>query len=396
MIKIPITHTAILVCMWILVIALSPIYSETVISGVAETKGLGRISDDSYYVQAEQFANIRMRSTIGEYGEFHSAVQLIVSSNTENEFCSQAELERLYLSLVIERFDIKLGLQRLPFGYGFAFRPLDMFTQPSVLYPEARPKGVLSSLVTVYPRDELSFSFFCGQQRDDVIQDTRDPVFYGLALTQHHSVFSTQFLYALSVSRDETQPTTGSGGFSTKVDSLIGIILEALYTHDYSSPFEEGSVDHNIQVTAGFDYSWMSGKLYLVTQYCYSSAGYLDSSDSISSLYTDPLWADLPFSERKPVIVSNDFYRRHYLYLSILWMPDSYTQGSLSVITALEDGSFLPQVQIEREWLQGCSLGMTTRMPLDMYTISSGHYGELGSTNLGFLIESTFFLKVRF
>jgi hypothetical protein len=73
------------------------------------------------------------------------------------------------------------------------------------------------------------------------------------------------------------------------------------------------------------------------------------------------------------------FSNRNYLYASIRYSFTDYTNASLACLVGFDDVSFAPIVTVEHELLQGLTLSLSGRIPLDRDLFSgNGDLGEFG------------------
>jgi hypothetical protein len=122
-------------------------------------------------------------------------------------------------------------------------------------------------------------------------------------------------------------------GLSLKADLELGFVLDALYTLD---PVDIEGIE-GLSAGGGFDYSFLDGKLYLLTEY----------------LFNGPFSANLA-----------GFSNIHYLYGSLAYRFNDYASLSLSDILCLDDPSHSPMLAAEYELFQGFTLSLSGRLPL--------------------------------
>ena len=383
--------SALLLVLPLWVISAEPRFSGVVESNAKAAAGNGR----EFLWEMEQFANIRRMAEDGENTVFLVALNASAVSANDRELGTGAEVERLYVSIRSGMNDIDAGYMRIPFGYGQAFRPTDILNPPDPLFPEARPRGVLGALWAAYPSDSLKIQLF-GADRNDPFKPYpgySTPV-GGASGEIHTPELSFQFLFALQGQKENSAdpPVAGYYGFSLKFDAVAGFTVEALLSRtDRDAGFNE-----QLQFAAGVDYSLLRGKLYLLAQYYFNGKGYLDADDKLSDLYGTAEWEKLSPGERVPVPGFADYYRKHYLFTSAAYAASDYTRITLDLLAALEDGSFLPAVTAEHEPVQGMTLSLTARVPLDMHTLGGSRKGELGPEHAGYEGMLRGSVKVRF
>jgi hypothetical protein len=181
-------------------------------------------------------------------------------------------------------------------------------------------------------------------------------------------------------------------GFSLKFDAGAGFALDTLYTFESTDVLAL----KGLQFAFGADYSLFDGDFYALFQYFFNGDGVLESDDELSDLYGTDDWADLDMVSRYPAGGYSEFYRRHYLFTSLIYSVDDYTRINGSLLSSLSDQSFLPAVTLEHEPFQGMTLSLTARVPLDLHTLGGGRRGELGPDNFGYTASIRGSVKMRF
>jgi hypothetical protein len=130
-----------------------------------------------------------------------------------------------------------------------------------------------------------------------------------------------------------------------------------LYTLDPASP---KGID-GLSAGAGFDYSFLDGRLYLLAEYLFNGAA--------SSTALGP--------EN-----SAGFSGEHFLYWMIRYGFNDYTSLSAAEIFCFTDCSFSPVLRLDYEIFQGLTLNLSARVPLDKTVFpGGGEKGELGPEN---------------
>ncbi|MDR1970369.1 MAG: hypothetical protein LBQ46_00460 [Treponema sp.] len=317
----------------------------------------------------EEYANIRLQAKVRDLAAFYGSLNLIAASGTyaqalaaaasplaaspgfnssalaagEN-YAAALELERLYFKLSGEKLDFQGGLMRLAFGYGFAFGPADFLNPRNPLLPDARPRAALALDAAFYPGHDLKVQGFTAAARNPFAGGGQGTL-AGLAGEWHGDRLSVQGLYAYE------SPISGSQGLhrfglSLKGDLVLGLAGELLYTWDPQA--KTGGAG----LSAGFDYSFLDGKVYVLAEYLYSG----DSSDTSRT---------------------NGYANNHYLYVQGLYRYSDYTGFSLGCMAGLEDAGFTPMLGAEHELFQGFTLSLSCQIPLDR-SLGGGERGEFG------------------
>jgi hypothetical protein len=133
---------------------------------------------------------------------------------------------------------------------------------------------------------------------------------------------------------------------------VLGLAAELLYAYDPQTPAPGRGGEGGLAASAGFDYTFPGGKLYVLAEYLYSG----DNSSTAASL---------------------GFRGNHYLFAQALYRLSDYTSLGLGCMAAPEDLSCTPVVTAEHELFQGLTLSLNCQIPLDR-SLSGGKAGEFG------------------
>jgi hypothetical protein len=368
---------------------------EPIFSGIVESNATGLNGDyNGTTWSAEEFANLRMRVNIGEKAKVYAAVNASATSAEEQEFDTYAELERLYSSVGNDYFGLDAGYMRIAFGYGQAFKPSDFLNPPNPVYPEARPKGTLGSTLSFYPADGIKLQMFAADRKNPY---SMYPGFSrplgGLMGEVHASFLSIQALYAAQKPEERgSKQAVSYGGLSLKFDAIFGIALDSMYTYNGGGHLSV----KDLQAALGIDYSFFNGDLYFLVQYFFNGDGYLNPNDDLNDLYGYDTWDEIKLDQRIPLSGFSDFYRKHYAFLSAMYSVSDYTRISVSILSATEDLSFLPALNVEHEPFQGMTVSLTARVPVDRHVLNGGEYGELGPEFTGITMYFLGSVKYKF
>ncbi|QQO07452.1 hypothetical protein [Breznakiella homolactica] len=361
-----------------------------VISGILDTKvsfsaGAGEMPDFSYGI--EEYANLRMRSTVGDRGTIYAAFNLIAAAGagaftasltpegsagsgasalvTGDNYSAALDLERLYFRVNSDFLDVEAGLMRLAFGYGQVWRPSDFLNPRNPLFPDLRPRAVLGGTVAVYPSETMKIQGFGAAPRNSLNLHGSGAV-AGAAGDMHWERLSMQALYAYESPREETPLGLHRGGLSLKAELELGFILDLMYLYNHDT--EPGI--RGLSASAGFDYSFYDGRFYVLAEYLYSGA---------------------------ESVTSGEFSNRNYIYGMVLYRFTDYTNLSLACMASIDDVSFSPVVTLEHDLFQGMTLSLTGRVPLDRDLFSGdGNHGELGPDNSGTRLLVSAAVRFRF
>jgi hypothetical protein len=352
------------------------VFSGFLDSKITTAIGAGSSPDFSFGI--EEYANLRMQAKIRDRAVFYGAFNLIAASGSSSEgalatvnpastlptssyiagenYIAAMELERLYFRLNSEFADVDAGLMRLAFGYGQVFGPSDFLNPRNPLFPDLRPRGILGSAVSAYPTDSVKLLAFAAAPQNPFNSDGSGLIF-GISGEKHWAKASVQGLYTFETPQDDSSFGIHRGGLSFKADLLLSFVGDMLYTYNHDA--DTGT--DGFSASAGLDYSFLDGDLYLLSEYLYngSASATAASKENLSG-----------------------FSKGHYLYAMLLYNFSDYTNVSLACMTGLEDASFVPIVTFEHDIFQGMTLTITGRVPLDRDAFAdNGETGEFGPEN---------------
>ncbi|GAB4366688.1 MAG: hypothetical protein Kow009_03490 [Spirochaetales bacterium] len=410
-------------------------YAEWQFSGVADSTARSAWGYDygeggKGYTGLEEFANLRLKAPVGEQGMVFAAVNLAAASGTAlslvpagqtgtvaepyvsgKGYASALELERLYIRLEGEETDLEAGLLRIPFGFGQAFRPTDFLNPPNPLFPDARPRGSLGAVYTMYPTGLCIVRlFYVGGE--DPLKTTGAGVIGGVSGEIHGPKASAQGFYVFQAPGGSAGAGVGIDGglvssipssrpihrfgLAIKLESEASFVLDALYNwYDRSWTGWQG-----LQAALGVDYSILKGKLIMVVQYLYNGQGTLNPGDRLSRLYEPDAgrWEDVSPEERtlRSDIPIGELNRKNYLNGGATYQFSDYTRATFSCTAGLDDGSLVPLLSVEHEPLQGLLVSASFQIFLDGKALGYGSYGELGPAHAGKWGELTLKARVRF
>jgi len=384
-------------------------------SSLAASAGAGGAAAFSY--DFEEYANLRLKASVGERGTAYAAVNLIAASGDTTEaaeslealsahalpatsfvaganYAAALELERLYFKIDGGLFAAEAGLMRLAFGFGQAWSPSDFLCSPNPLLPDARPRGALAVAATAYPADTARLKLFAAAGGEPLAADAEGAI-VGAAADFHGEAASAEVLYAFEAPSGAASWGLHRVGLSAKAEAEAAFVLDALYTSEGQS----WAGLSGLEASAGVDYSFLGGDLYVLCQYLYNGPGSLDPGEELGALYADADWSETAPAERLPADPEafRVLNRRNYLYAALAYSFDDYTRVNLACVACLDDLSFSPALTIEREPFQGLSLSLTCRTYVDARTFSAGGaYGEMGAANAGCYGSVTAKAKLRF
>ena len=363
------------------------------ISGISDTTfTLNAPSEEGsgFLYGIESYANLRFQSNISDYGTFYGAFNVIAiagsgletaklitqaksatvfaySSLTINDnYAAGIELERLYVRLNSDYLDLDVGLFRLAFGYGQVFGPSDFLSHRNPLFPDARVQALLGASVAIYPGDAKVLAFAFPQEP---FNSGGEGFRFGLSVENHWDWGSLQGLYAFQTPK-QCSHGIHRFGLSLKADLELGFVADMLYTYNQKSPDVQG-----LSFSAGFDYSFLDGKLYILSEYLFNGQG------SATAFSTDNIYG---------------FSNRHYIYALVNYRINDYTATALAYLAGLSDGSSVPILSFDHDLFQGCTLSLSGRFPLDQDVfLHNDKKGEFGPSLTGSVFSLTTKLKIR-
>ena len=380
-------------------LTINSVSAQMTVSGVLDSTvslkaGAGDAPDFSYGF--EEYANIRFQSKLREGGTVYGAVNLLAAAgdyaamvvlmaNAENagmnlsayvageNYIAGIELERLYFRLNGEYTDLDAGLFRLPFGYGQVWGPMDFLNPKNPLKPDARPRGILGASLSWYPNDDLKLLAFTAAGSNPFLQDGSGMV-AGISMDQHWSKASLQALYSYETPNEVSRISSAYGihraGISLKADIEVGLVMDALYTYNYEAETKEDGLSFSI----GADYSFFDCKLVVLAEYLYNGI-----TSSTAAGY------------------GGGFSNNHYLYTSLTWLIDDFTNLSAALISGFDDISFTPVISLSHDVFQGAVLTITAQVPMDRDLFSGdGNRGEFGPQSARNHFSLSGKLKLRF
>ncbi|MCL2440665.1 MAG: hypothetical protein FWD14_02905 [Treponema sp.] len=341
------------------------------VSGILDSSVSVNVDPESNTVLSglEEFANIRFQSRLRDRAVVYGAVNLIaasgnyavlvqetlsltgadessglnVSSYVSGEnFITAIELERLYFRLRGEHLDFDSGLFRLPFGYGQVWSPSDFLNPKNPLKPDARPRAVLGSALTLYPIEELKLLGFYTAPRDPFSSDGKGSL-TGFSMDRHWERVSLQTLYSFETPNAGSSKGIHRVGLSVKLDIKISFTADALYTYNHEAETEISG----LSVSAGFDYSFFDGKLITLAEYLYNG------ENSSLAYSTNNIFG---------------FLNRHYIYTGLTWRFNDFTNLSAALITSFEEITYTPLIILNHDIFQGAVLTVSVQTPFDTNT----------------------------
>ena len=381
--------------------------AQAAISGNFDFKlnlGAGAGSSPDFFYGAEAYANLRLKIPAGEYAAFYGAFNLIAAAGSsplaistgsiadflglsavsiEENYVAAMELERLYVQFSGDSFGLNAGLFRIPFGYSPVWGPMDFLNPRNPIESDARYRGVLGLTASYFPEKlpDMKLLVFAVVPKNPFTLNGGGARF-GLSWDNHWRKASLQLLYCyecpasyvdpFSLLPDEKYPLgLHRAGLSVKAEVEIGLTAELFYT---INPDSFAGID-GLAASAGIDYSFFDGKLYLLAEYLYSG-----------SKSTGAKSAAEPFGHTGA----------HYLYAAGIWKMNDFSSLTFGCIANLGDVSFTAIASWQYELFQGTALTLRTNVPFDKDSFKAGPPGELGPKKSGNYAYFTTGVKVKF
>jgi len=360
------------------IFAINWLSAQTTFSGVLDSSvsvQAGAGDAPPFSMGIEEYANLRLQSKIKDKAVIYGAVNLLAAAgdyaaNAEamaktyngfsispsayiagDNYIAGIELERLYFRLNGETVSFDGGLMRLPFGYGQVWGPSDFLNLKNPLKPDARPRGILGAVFSWYPTDEIKMLTFYSAPRDAFSREGKGSL-VGLSTDKHWRRASVQALYSFQTPNDGSEYGIHRAGLSVKADVEVGLFLDTLYTYNH----EAGTEIEGLSFSAGADYSFLNGNLITLAEYLYNG-----KSSSTALGY------------------GGSFSNNHYLYTSLTWRFNDFTNLSAALISCFDDVSFTPVITFNHDLFQGATLTIIAQIPMDRDLFSKdGKRGELG------------------
>jgi len=341
------------------------------VSGLLDSSLQAEASDEKgFSLGFEEYANIRFQSKIRDRAAVYGAVNLTAitgnyaASTVEmaslesgtpfnstsyvygENYIAGIELERLYFRLLGETVSLDGGLMRLPFGYGQIFGSSDFLNPRNPLMPDARPRAILGTAFFWYPTEETKLNVFYSAPRDSLSQKGGGS-FVGLSFDKHWNKASLQTLYSFETQRENAEKGIHRAGLSAKADLEVGLVIDALYTYNH----EAKTKWDGLSFSGGADYSFFAGKLVVLAEYLYNG----ENSSTAFNPITNPL----------------GFPNTHYLYTSLTFSFNDYTNITAAVIIGFDDTSYMPILTLNHDLFQGATLIVLAQMSKERYFVAS-------------------------
>ncbi|GHT85772.1 hypothetical protein FACS1894137_10480 [Spirochaetia bacterium] len=350
----------------------APIFSGVSNTTLSAGAGTGDLPD--FYWGLEEYANLRLKKSLGEHGSVYMAFNLIAaggvsalalqtspfgfstsdnSGGVNSNYAAAMELERLYVHLTGEKIAFDGGLMRLAFGYGNVFSPTDYFNPKNPLYPDARQRAVLGANFIVYPTDMLHLQFF-GVSPKDPLKIDGEGLSGGLSVENHWKKASAQLLYSIEAARTPAH----NFGLSLKADLPVGLIADILWTYRQ----EESASIEGLAASAGLDYTFS-----IATHTVYVLAEYLYKGDKSKM---------------------TGYANHHYLYGAGKFSVDDYRSFTLGALAGFETPSVVPLVSFSTDLFQGAALTLQAQIPC-----GEGEFGS-GASNSFFTFTTKLSVKL--
>ncbi|MBN1234166.1 MAG: hypothetical protein JXA60_12485 [Candidatus Coatesbacteria bacterium] len=306
---------------------------------------------------------------------YYSSLDFYLLSGTQNPFETEyippqfetfkewidnglIEISRLYITIPVSKGEMTVGRQRVPWGQGVYFRPLDFFNHLNSLDMTAERKGI----------DALKFSFPLALLSDVTLLTILDkwPGHSELGIRSHLNIESLDMGLSYSYrGKDLEGSETGShpqvAGLDFKGDLLLGVHGEGLYRFYRTYPLEKNSFKDRIQFTLGADYSFLENRLFMLGEYFYNGYGFKDTSDY------------------RP----DDFYKGiHYGIIEISYSPNILVSYLIAGLININDDSFVITPHVK--W----SIFKNTSLDISLGIIEGKRYSEYDPEKIGRVVNN--------
>jgi hypothetical protein len=202
-----------------------------------------------------------------------------------------------------------------------------------------------------YPFDETKLRFFTAAPKNPF--STNGAGFRaGLSFDTHWERVSAQSLYAYETPESSAAPFgVHRAGLSLKAELGAGFTLDALYTYNPDAPT---GID-GLSASAGADYSFFNGTVYLTAEYLFSGS----ASGTAFDAAKNPL----------------GFTAAHNVYALARFAFTDFTRASAACLFGIpelgisESGtaappSITPIITLEHDLFQGCTLTISAQTPI--------------------------------
>ena len=197
------------------------------------------------------------------------------------ELASSAKLYRAWARYKTERFETRVGLQKINFGSAVLLRPLMWFDSVDPRDPLQMTEGVYAALLRYYVPSNVSFwawglygnERLKGWETDPTVDDQPEfggraqlPVARGeIAFTTHHRHADIGGALPAPLDRSDARLYEGRYAIDGKWDLGIGLWFEGALTHQ---PDSDPAARDQRALTVGADYTFGFGNgLYVLAEY---------------------------------------------------------------------------------------------------------------------------------
>ena len=324
---------------------------------------LGNDGFDSQSFGLETFANFRYQVRTREMATFYASFNLVAASGTNalglgfifgetaigENYAAGIELERLYFRIPGEKIRTEAGLLRMSFGYSQVWGSTDFLNPRNPMILNARPRGVLGWHSSMFITDELRIMAFAAAPSNPLLSDGGGFI-PGLSMDRLWDTGSLLGFYAFQTPNGPYKQGLHYFGLSLKFDLELSFVVDAHYS---LNPEDINGLD-GLSASVGFDYSFLDGDLFILTEYLYNG------SASVTSAGNGGHWLS-----------------EHFLYCSALYRMDDFTNFTLALMMSFDDLSFRPIAIINHELFQGFSMSLSAQLPLDQKSFGGSKAGEL-------------------
>jgi len=183
------------------------------------------------------------------------------------------DISRLYIQIPVYKAEIVFGRQRVPWGQGIYFRPLDFFNKVNPIDLKAEKLGLdgLYATIPISLMSSLEFLIVPNKWPGHSQAGTRAHI--------HVHTFDIGASYAYrgkDLEGSELNSKPQVMGFDFKGDMGIGIHGEGLYRFYKTYPMDRNETKNRFKASIGADYSFLDGRLLPMIEYFYNGDGSTD------------------------------------------------------------------------------------------------------------------------
>lgn len=314
--------------------------------------------------------------------ELIPGMESLLQYEIENEIYIQEAFITLYSSFL----QFRIGRQKYYSGNGYAYSPIDFFNTKNPLDPGYETDGVDGVLLSVFMPFDITVEGFGHLNNEIKRADAQAKIkfqilsfdismqytYYNKLLTSYESLNDLATLQSLVTQTSEYsdyqyQYRNHFAGGSITGD-LFGITVYSEGGYNWSKPVDEDKTidftENYARALVGFNYTFEM-QLYIMAEYLYNGNGENEYSDI--SVY----------DKLRYYGGENISLVRHTVFSGISYPVTDLTDGSLYVISGIDDRSFIFNPMISYSVFSGAKIDLSAFIPYskEKSTLSESGYG---------------------